>query len=375
MMSFFVSRTVTPLLCLLLAQGATARRRAAASAARSRASSTRLDDALRARARLGARATALVTVARHPRRSSSPRCSSRSCIGTEFFPESDEAQFTRHLQDAHRHAGRADRAGRRSGSRTSSTQTLAPDGRAAALHDDDLRQRPARWAATALFTPNTGPHAGNVQVNLVPHDRAADLATSQATREGARGAARRAARHAGLLLHRRHREAHPQLRLAGAHRRRDPRLRPRRRRARYAKQVAGQAARRSRDADGQPLLTDVQISREENYPELDVVVDRAEGRRARAHRAADRPDACSPSLVGNTQFAPIPFTDPKTGNEYFINVRLDDRVPLATSPTSATSSCARPRAAMVPLDTVAHDRARQRPGASSTASTCSASST
>ena len=30
------------------------------------------------------------------------------------------------------------------------------------------------------------------------------------------------------------------------------------------------------------------------------------------------------SLVGNTQFAPIPFTDEKTGNEYYINVRLDD---------------------------------------------------
>jgi multidrug efflux pump subunit AcrB len=30
------------------------------------------------------------------------------------------------------------------------------------------------------------------------------------------------------------------------------------------------------------------------------------------------------SLVGNTQFAPIPFTDEKTGNEYFINVRMDD---------------------------------------------------
>jgi multidrug efflux pump subunit AcrB len=30
------------------------------------------------------------------------------------------------------------------------------------------------------------------------------------------------------------------------------------------------------------------------------------------------------SLVGNTQFAPVPFTDPKSGNQYFINVRLAD---------------------------------------------------
>ena len=57
------------------------------------------------------------------------------------------------------------------------------------------------------------------------------------------------------------------------------------------------------------------------------------------------------SLVGNTQFAPIPFTDEKTGNEYFINVRLDDRVPIARRRPVASSSCARPAGGMVPLDT------------------------
>jgi multidrug efflux pump subunit AcrB len=31
------------------------------------------------------------------------------------------------------------------------------------------------------------------------------------------------------------------------------------------------------------------------------------------------------SLVGNTQFAPIPFVDQRTGNQYYINVRLHDR--------------------------------------------------
>jgi multidrug efflux pump subunit AcrB len=37
------------------------------------------------------------------------------------------------------------------------------------------------------------------------------------------------------------------------------------------------------------------------------------------------------SLVGNTQFAPIPFTDPKSGNEYYINVRLRDDQRAQTS--------------------------------------------
>ena len=90
-----------------------------------------------------------------------------------------------------------------------------------------------------------------------------------------------------------------------------------------------QAARRAscasvRDADGSALLTDVQISREENYPELDVVVDRE---KAGVLGVSEQQIAQTvlTSLVGNTQFSPIPFTDPKTGNEYFINVRLDDR--------------------------------------------------
>src|SRR5262249_13453185 len=77
------------------------------------------------------------------------------------------------------------------------------------------------------------------------------------------------------------------------------------------------------DAQGRPLLTDVQISREENYPELDVVVDRE---KAGVLGVSEQQVAQSvlASLVGNTQFAPIPFTDRTTGNEYFINVRLAD---------------------------------------------------
>ena len=67
----------------------------------------------------------------------------------------------------------------------------------------------------------------------------------------------------------------------------------------------------------------MQISREENYPELDVVVDRE---KAGVLGLSEQQVAQTvlASLVGNTQFAPIPYTDPKTGNEYFINVRLDD---------------------------------------------------
>ncbi|HLL82906.1 MAG TPA: efflux RND transporter permease subunit, partial [Longimicrobium sp.] len=90
----------------------------------------------------------------------------------------------------------------------------------------------------------------------------------------------------------------------------------------YAKKLAAKL-RTLVDDDGKPLLTDVQSTREENYPQLDVVVDR---QKAGTLGLTEQQIAQSvlTSLVGNTQIAPIPYTDPKTGNEYYINVRLAD---------------------------------------------------
>jgi multidrug efflux pump subunit AcrB len=61
------------------------------------------------------------------------------------------------------------------------------------------------------------------------------------------------------------------------------------------------------------------------------------------------------SVVGSTQFSPIPFIDPKTGNSYFINVRLDDPYRSKVEDLSRISLRA-PSGAMVALDTVAHIR-------------------
>ncbi|HSB19205.1 MAG TPA: efflux RND transporter permease subunit, partial [Anaeromyxobacteraceae bacterium] len=92
----------------------------------------------------------------------------------------------------------------------------------------------------------------------------------------------------------------------------------------YAKRLVPKLRALTDPRDGRPLLTDLQISREENYPELDVVVDRE---KAGLLGLSEQQVAQSvlTSLVGNTQFAPIPFTDYQTGNQYFINVRLADR--------------------------------------------------
>src|SRR4029079_1241093 len=101
-----------------------------------------------------------------------------------------------------------------------------------------------------------------------------------------------------------------------------------------------------------PGLTDRQITREENYPELNVVVDR---QKAGTLGISEQQVAQTvlTSLVGNTQFAPIPFTDEKTGNEYFINVRLDDAY-RSKIDDMADLFMRTPAGAMVPLEAIAH---------------------
>jgi multidrug efflux pump subunit AcrB len=92
--------------------------------------------------------------------------------------------------------------------------------------------------------------------------------------------------------------------------------------AAYARQIY-QAMRALNDKDGKPLLTDVQISREENYPQLDVKVDREKAGRL-GLTEKEVAESVLASLSGSRQFAPTQFTDPVTGNEYYINVRMAD---------------------------------------------------
>ena len=104
---------------------------------------------------------------------------------------------------------------------------------------------------TAVFSQNTGPHSGNMLVNLVPRSerKRSDVQAAETVRGGA---ARRAAGHAGLLLHRRHREAHPELRRAGADRRRDRRATTSRRAPRTPSRSWRGCAPLD-DRDGRPL--------------------------------------------------------------------------------------------------------------------------
>jgi hydrophobe/amphiphile efflux-1 (HAE1) family protein len=106
-----------------------------------------------------------------------------------------------------------------------------------------------------------------------------------------------------------------------------------------------------RDSHGRPLMKDLVISREVNYPELQVQVDRA---KAGVLGLSEQQIAQTvlTSLVGNTQFAPIPFTDPHTGREYFINVRLEDEFRSHVSDLGDIF-LRTPSGGVVPLSTVA----------------------
>ena len=70
-----------------------------------------------------------------------------------------------------------------------------------------------------------------------------------------------------------------------------------------------------------PGLADIEPSREENYPEINVTVDREKA----ALLGISEADVASTvlfSLNGNGQTDPIIYTDPHNGNEYFINAWL-----------------------------------------------------
>ncbi|MCP9474096.1 MAG: efflux RND transporter permease subunit [Nitrospira sp.] len=70
-----------------------------------------------------------------------------------------------------------------------------------------------------------------------------------------------------------------------------------------------------------PGLADIEPSREENYPEVNVIVDR-EKAALLGVTEADVANTVLFSLNGNGQTDPIIYTDPQNGNEYFISAWL-----------------------------------------------------
>ena len=271
-------------------------------------------------------------------------------IGTEFFPESDEAQITVNYRAP-------------VGTRVGSTETLT-------AHVEDIVDQAMRQARgpgdpplvttslsdtglpigrTAIFSPNSGPHSGNLQVNLVP--RLSRSLTDQQLAARLRSALRdtlpgsTSFLFVGGIIKRilNFGAAAPiDVEILGYDLATG---------SDFARVVLARL-RELRDDSGRPVLTDLLVSREANYPELDVTVDRE---KAGVLGVSQQQVAQSvlTGLVGNTEFSPIPYTDPKTGNEFFVNVRLDDAdrrsiADLADLPLRASSG------RLVPLSSIAH---------------------
>jgi CzcA family heavy metal efflux pump len=72
-----------------------------------------------------------------------------------------------------------------------------------------------------------------------------------------------------------------------------------------------------------PGMADIEVSREENYPEVNVVVDR-EKAALLGISETDIANAVLFSLNGNGQTDPIIYTDPQSGNEYYISAWLGE---------------------------------------------------
>jgi hydrophobe/amphiphile efflux-1 (HAE1) family protein len=320
-MSFLVSRTVTPLLCIrhLKVEGhAEGARGLGGHVAR------QLDrmDALYARLLrwvLGRRGKVILGVLVFALLG----FATKRFVGSEFFPDTDEAQFTINFRAP-------------IGTRVERTEVVAQrieETVARALAGEKSRSGGRIWTTmlasvglpigsrTALFTTNTGPHSGQVRVNLVPRTQRqiSDVAAADRIRTAMResfpgiqyyffiGGIVKNITNIGST-------APIDVEILGYDLVEG---------SVYAKKLFA-AMRQLSDRDGKPLLTDVQISREENYPELDVVVDREKAGQLGVNEQQVAQTVLT-SLVGNTQFLPVPFIDAKTGNQYYINVRLDDR--------------------------------------------------
>jgi hydrophobe/amphiphile efflux-1 (HAE1) family protein len=320
-MSFFVSRTVTPLLCLYWLKGREhdAERRGIA------ATITRWLDGLDhgyakvLKWTLAHRLLTVVTIV-------SLFASSlflRKKIGSEFFPETDEGQFSIIYKTP-------------IGTRVEKTELVTErvekiaDETLQALRDKDvdtpiyttmLANTGLPSGRTALYTANTGSHVGNIQINLV--NRSKRIVSDVEATEKVRAALRDALPGTQLFFFTggivkrilNFGSAAPiDVEILGYELDVG---------SRFARELAAKLGALT-DDKGQNLLTDVQIQREENAPQLDVVVDRQKAG-VLGISEQDVAQTVLTSLLGNTQLQPIPFTDQKTGNEYFINVRMADR--------------------------------------------------
>lgn len=246
----------------------------------------------------------------------------RKQVGSEFFPETDESQFSiSYKTPIGTRVERTEQITQRIEKIVQ--EQLAPEelgGKEQRIYSAILSTTGLPMGRTAIFSPNTGTHAGVLQVNLRPRVARpiSDVVASEKVRAALRDAVPGTQYYffiGGIVKRIQNMGASAPIDVeilgydleTGSG---------------YGKELMAKMRTLS-DAQGRPLVVDVQSSREENSPQFDVIVDR-EKAGVLGISAQDVAQTILVGLLGNKQIAPVPYTDPKTGNEYYINVRMDD---------------------------------------------------
>ena len=229
-------------------------------------------------------------------------------VGTEFFPQSDESQF---LVQVRAPVGmRVEETERiikkmeniiRSATKPEEVKTIVatigvPGGR------------------SGLFSRNTGPHTATLQVYLSDPDKRArnDKQIFDAIRPKIGGqfpGTTYGVQFGGIVSRvlNSGSDAPIQIEQLGYD-------------LRDARDLGRQVARTLQEVPG---VSDPFISREENYPQYDIVVDREKAAMAGLSQR-DIAQAALISLASNVSLNPSIFTDPRTGNQYNVVVQLDE---------------------------------------------------
>jgi hydrophobe/amphiphile efflux-1 (HAE1) family protein len=229
-------------------------------------------------------------------------------VGTEFFPESDESQFIVRLrapvgtrvEETERIVKRMEEIMRSTAKpgeiRTIVTSIGVPSGR------------------SGLFSQNTGPHTAQLQVYLTDPDQRSrrDREIFAAIRPKLTGqfpGTTYGVDFGGIVTRvlNSGSDAPIQIEQLGYD-------------LKDARDLARTVARTLQDTPG---VADPLISREENYPQFDIVVDREKAAMAGLSQR-DIAQTALISLNSNVSLTPSIFTDPRTGNQYNVVVQLDE---------------------------------------------------
>ncbi len=232
----------------------------------------------------------------------------RPLIGTEFFPPSDEAQFRVDLKAP-------------IGTRVEETERIAKEMESiihAALRPGELVSIVSNvgipQGQSAIFTPNTGPHSATVQAYLASADKRArsdrEIVEALRPRFAGRFPGTTYRFVTGGLVARTINfgaETALEVEVLGYD-------------LATANLVSQEVARIMQGTEG---VSDVTISRDPNYPEFVITVDREKAAFARLSQL-DIARAALFSLNSNVSINPSLFTDPRTGNQYNVVVQLDE---------------------------------------------------